>query len=57
MIIGIGGIILPGVLGIAVSYGLYEFVLTEETRADIPFSSFILFTFVAMAITVGLFAI
>lgn len=51
MTISIAGIILPGALGAAVSYGLYTFLL-DPTVHDEPFSSFILFTMVAMAITV-----
>lgn len=50
--ISLAGIILPGALGALVSYGLYEHVLGEASRAATPFSSFLLFTFVAMAITV-----
>lgn len=52
-VISLAGIMLPGALGAAVSYGLYEFLLEEEKRAATPFSSFLLFTFVALAITVG----
>jgi len=49
--ISLAGIVLPGILGAAVSYGLYEFLLEPERRATTPFSSFLLFTFVALAIT------
>ncbi len=52
MLISVAGILLPGVLGAFVSYGLYEFLLEPERRLATPFSSFILFTLVAMAITV-----
>lgn len=51
MAISTAGIILPGAMGAAVSYGLYTFLL-DRTTHDEPFSSFILFTMVAMAITV-----
>ncbi len=50
LIISIAGIILPGALGAAVSYGLYHFLLDSSNEE--PFSSFLLFTIVAMAITV-----
>lgn len=50
--ISLAGILLPGSLGALVSYGLYEYLLEEEKRAVTPFSSFVLFTFVALAITV-----
>lgn len=44
------GIILPGALGAAVSYGLYNYLLDASNEE--PFSSFLLFTVVGMAITV-----
>lgn len=46
------GILLPFALGAAVSYGLYTFLLVPNPR-NIPLSSFVLFTGVAMAITVS----
>uniref|UniRef100_A0A914DUA4 Cation/H+ exchanger domain-containing protein n=1 Tax=Acrobeloides nanus TaxID=290746 RepID=A0A914DUA4_9BILA len=51
LIIGTAGIILPGILGSIVSLGLYEFLLEPEKRDATPFSSFLLFTFAAFAIT------
>lgn len=54
MIISVAGIVLPGILGAIVSFGLYEFLLDPEKRAVTPFSSFLLFTFAAFAITVSL---
>lgn len=53
LVISLAGIILPGALGAAISYGLYVNLLDEGKRAEIPFFSFLLFTFVALAITVG----
>uniref|UniRef100_A0AC34FQ59 Cation/H+ exchanger domain-containing protein n=1 Tax=Panagrolaimus sp. ES5 TaxID=591445 RepID=A0AC34FQ59_9BILA len=50
-IISLAGIILPGLLGSAVSYGMYEYLMEPERQKLTPFPSFLLFTFVAMAIT------
>uniref|UniRef100_A0A914Q044 Cation/H+ exchanger domain-containing protein n=1 Tax=Panagrolaimus davidi TaxID=227884 RepID=A0A914Q044_9BILA len=50
-IISLAGIILPGLLGSAVSYGMYEYLMEPERQQLTPFPSFLLFTFVAMAIT------
>uniref|UniRef100_A0A914ZH98 Cation/H+ exchanger domain-containing protein n=2 Tax=Panagrolaimus TaxID=55784 RepID=A0A914ZH98_9BILA len=50
-IISLAGIILPGILGSAVSYGMYEYLMEPERQKLTPFPSFLLFTFVAMAIT------
>ncbi|KAI1713689.1 sodium/hydrogen exchanger family domain-containing protein [Ditylenchus destructor] len=50
-VISLAGIMLPGALGALVSYGLYEFLLDADKREVTPFSSFLLFTFVALAIT------
>jgi Kef-type K+ transport system membrane component KefB len=54
-IISLAGIILPGLLGSAVSYGMYEYLMEPERQQLTPFPSFLLFTFVAMAITVSFF--
>jgi len=46
--ISLAGLLLPFGLGIAVSYGIYE----NLGNKAVPFSSFMLFTGTAMAITV-----
>ena len=51
LIVSFAGIILPGALGAAVSYGLYVYMLDPSQHSQ-PFSSFVLFTVVGMAITV-----
>jgi Kef-type K+ transport system membrane component KefB len=48
--ISAAGIVLPFALGVGVGYGLYRLMDNDE----VPFSSFILFTGVAMSITVRL---
>jgi Kef-type K+ transport system membrane component KefB len=53
LVISVAGIILPFCLGLGVSYGMYHYLLVPNLN-NIPFTSFMLFTGVAMAITVGL---
>uniref|UniRef100_A0A914W636 Cation/H+ exchanger domain-containing protein n=1 Tax=Plectus sambesii TaxID=2011161 RepID=A0A914W636_9BILA len=48
--ISLAGIILPFCLGLGVSYGMYHYLLIPNTN-NVPFTSFMLFTGVAMAIT------
>jgi len=54
LLISGAGIILPFSVGVACSYGLYSYLLVPNTY-NVPFSSFLLFTGVAISITVRKF--
>jgi Kef-type K+ transport system membrane component KefB len=53
LVISIAGIILPFSLGLGVSYGMFHYLLVPNLN-DVPFTSFMLFTGITMAITVRL---